>query len=460
MAKNKRVVRFRKRRRINIGIITFVIMFIYIVINVYLYFTKDHLSIYKVHSGSNAEDNVVTGIILREEKIVHSIYEGYMSYFQKDGARVAKNASVYSVDDSNEVYEVITSGEIPVVITNQHNDEIKYDINKLHNALSKDDFSYVYEFKEEAVSTIQDLINTTVMDSLQQKMEEHGIQNQYAIGYTDESGIISYTMDSMETITESMVTKDLFKKDGYEKRDLRTRDYISINTPVYKLVTSDQWSIIIPLNYEQYRKLSNKERVTFKILKDDLETTADLTLYEKQSNLYAKLSMDKHISNYIADRFIELELYFDSVDGLKIPKSSIVEKEFFVVPLEYFSMGANSDKRGLTVEEILEGKVEYRFVPTDIYYEDETSAFIDANQFETGTRIRSTKTNSDYLLLQTGKLKGVYNVNEGFAVFKRIEIISENDEYVIVKKNTENGLAEYDHIALDGKTAVEEKIIY
>lgn len=140
-------------------------MFIYIVINVYLYFTKDHLSIYKVHSGSNAEDNVVTGIILREEKIVHSIYEGYMSYFQKDGARVAKNASVYSVDDSNEVYEVITSGEIPVVISNQHNDEIKYDINKLHNALSKDDFSYVYEFKEEAVSTIQDLINTTVMDS-------------------------------------------------------------------------------------------------------------------------------------------------------------------------------------------------------------------------------------------------------------------------------------------------------
>ena len=112
-----------------------------------------------------------------------------MSYFQKDGARVAKNASVYSVDDSNEVYEVITSGEIPVVISNQHNDEIKYDINKLHNALSKDDFSYVYEFKEEAVSTIQDLINTTVMDSLQQKMEEHGIQNQYAIGYTDESGI-------------------------------------------------------------------------------------------------------------------------------------------------------------------------------------------------------------------------------------------------------------------------------
>ena len=60
----------------------------------------------------------------------------------------------------------------------------------------------------------------------------------------------------------------------------------------------------------------------------------------------------------------------------------------------------------------------------------------------------------------TNKLTGVYNVNLGYAVFKRVEIIYKNDSYCIVDKNTTYGLSLYDHIALDASTVVEQKIIY
>ena len=89
MSDNK-VVKFKKRKSINIGVIVFLILFLYIAINVYIYFTKDQLTIYEVHEGSTAVDNRITGLILRNETIVNSEKAGYISYYQKEGARVAK----------------------------------------------------------------------------------------------------------------------------------------------------------------------------------------------------------------------------------------------------------------------------------------------------------------------------------------------------------------------------------
>ena len=41
---------------------------------------------------------------------------------------------------------------------------------------------------------------------------------------------------------------------------------------------------------------------------------------------------------------------------------------------------------------------------------------------------------------------------KGYADFKQITILSQNDEYAIVKSNTEYGLSVYDHIVLKGDT--------
>ena len=58
-----------------------------------------------------------------------------------------------------------------------------------------------------------------------------------------------------------------------------------------------------------------------------------------------------------------------------------------------------------------------------------------------------------------GSLKGVYNINKGYAVFKQINILSENDEYAIVETKTRYGLSLYDHIALDGSKIKEDQAV-
>ena len=53
----------------------------------------------------------------------------------------------------------------------------------------------------------------------------------------------------------------------------------------------------------------------------------------------------------------------------------------------------------------------------------------------------------------------VYNINKGFADFKEITILYSNDEYSIVKSNTNYGLLEYDYIVLDAESINEDDFI-
>ncbi|MBE5967987.1 MAG: hypothetical protein E7255_13665 [Lachnospiraceae bacterium] len=461
MSRNQKVVKFRKRKSLNIGIAVFLVIFIYIIINIYIYLTKNHISIYEVHEGTTAQDNRITGLILRKEKVITSDGAGYISYFQKEGARVSKNSSVYAVDESRQIVDVILSGDVPITLSKKNNAEIKYEIMSFQKNYSKSDFSAVYNFKEEADNLVLDLLNTTMLDHGHTIQEDTGLDYSYQMYKSKASGVISYYVDNYETVTENTISSDLFQRDNYDRTSLRTTTMLPPNSPVYKIITSDQWSLLLPLKKEQYAGLQEKETIKFTIRKDDVDAKAKISLLQKGSEFYAKLTMDKYMTNYLNDRFLEVDLKINGVEGLKIPKTSIVEKNFYMVPLEYFTEGGDSGKSGLIVEQYSKnGEVSYQFVPVDIYYEDEIYGYVDTEMFEVGTGIVSDGNMDRFTLTQMNKLTGVYCVNTGYSVFKRIEVLYEDKEYCIIEKNTLSGLSAYDHIALDGSTAVDQAIIY
>jgi len=59
---HKKVVKYRKPFNINIGVIIFIIIFIYLVFNVFTYITTTHTSVYEVEQGTMAENNVYRGL--------------------------------------------------------------------------------------------------------------------------------------------------------------------------------------------------------------------------------------------------------------------------------------------------------------------------------------------------------------------------------------------------------------
>lgn len=463
LSKDNRVVKFKKRKTINIGIIIFLILFLYIAINIYIYFTKEHISIYEVGEGFNIVDNRMPGLILRDEELVSTTKAGYIYYFQNEGERVAKNSSIYSVDESTEIINIITSTDEAVTLSKDSTMQFQYKIKKFHENYSDSNFTYVYNFKDEVESTMLDILNQNMLEKGLRIQEETGFAYTYEVFKSNNSGIISYYMDNFESLVKENITKDKFNTDNYVRTSLRSSEIIAVGTPVYKLVTSELWSIILPLTGEQYEKLLGKEKIDFTILNDNFTYTAPITLLQSPQDLsyYAELTMDKHLSNYLEYRFLDIELHLEAVEGLKIPLSAVTTKDFYMVPLNYFTSGGNTDEKGLVKEEYDKdtGEANLIFVSADIYYQNDTYGYVDTNQFAPGTWIRSTE-GDRYQLSITDKLTGVFNVNMGYAVFNRIEIIYQNESYCIVKKDTSYGLSLYDHIALDYTTVVEQKIIY
>lgn len=451
-----KVVKFKKRKSINIGIIVFFVLVIYVVINVYIYLTKEQLTIYEVKEGSAAVNARITGLILRQEKLVNSNSEGYLIYYQKNGARIAKNEPVYSIT-ANEIYNTSKSDDA-IVLTDKNENVINHEVKDFQNTFSTDNYSVVYRFKENTQNSVQDILNSSLISDVKDAGLSEGTVK------SGESGIITYSRDDFENVNLNNISTDMFNIEKYKKTNLRTTDKITRNTPVYKMITSDNWELILPLTTltkEQYKMLAdkNKKSITFTVVEDDSQITASLKLMSNGSDRYAILSMNKKMAHYMDERYLTVEINFNSEPGLKIPNTAIVKKALYQVPKEYFTKGGESKGDGLIVEKDGD-EVTYPFVATDIYYEDSKYWYIDKKLFKPGTRVKLPKKSDFYVLSKTKTFNGVYNVNQGYAVFKRVNVLSKNDEYSIVSDNMENGLSAYDHIVLDGKIAVEQKIIY
>ena len=148
----------------------------------------------------------------------------------------------------------------------------------------------------------------------------------------------------------------------------------------------------------------------------------------------------------------------------RIPNSAITTKAFELVPDAYFTQGNGSgSQKGLLVEHLQNDGTysDAEFIPVTVYYEDEENkmAYISHENIKKGDLIVLTGSKERYEISKTARLRGVYNINRGYAVFKQIEEIFSNSNYTIVKSGTEYGIMLYDHIALDGDSVVEDQMI-
>ena len=181
----------------------------------------------------------------------------------------------------------------------------------------------------------------------------------------------------------------------------------------------------------------------------------------EKGDIFVKLTFTNSMITFCNERFVDIELILEDETGLKIPNSSIVEKEFFIVPKGYVTKGGNSNASGVLREAYTEeGEATTEFVEASIYNETEEEYYLDGASLRIGEYIVMPETSEKYALSKRGSLIGVYNINKGYADFKQINVLYHNDEYSIVKSNTQYGLSVYDYIVLDATTVVDDEFIY
>lgn len=452
--KSININQYKRKQEMNIGILIFAIVFIYLVVTIFMYATSKRISVYEVREGSIVKDNTYTGLVLREEMVVNAESDGYVSYFQNPGSKIKRGSNVYALSSNKLNTEAFIESE-GASLTEEEQKNLILKTQNFNENYDAQKFSTVYSLKNEFSSALQSAANQTKTAQLDAAIATSS--GYIAVYPSNRDGVIDLTIDGYESLTEDTLKKSDFNRNSYESVSLEDQMKIKAGEPVYKLLTGEKWKIYVELNEETADTLKDTTFVKTRIDKDNETIWADFSIKEIDGSIYGCLEYDTCMIRYCEDRFLTVELILEDESGLKIPKSAVVKKEFYIVPSDYLTTSGNSYSQGVLVQD--ENSAIYQSV--DIYYTTKDGyVYLNPKDFDTNTTLIKPESSETYTLSEKRSLKGVYNINKGYAVFKEVEILCENDEYYIVKEGTSYGLYNYDHIVQDGTTVEEDEVVF
>lgn len=427
-----------------------------------MYFTKTHISPYEVEYGTMAANNIYKGIVLRDETVYTSEYKGTVNYYVKEYSKVGFNDLIYSVDESGSVASKLNEVKQDVAtISKELSTDIADMLNDFQLSYDSREFYTVYALKDEMNSLLNEALSLDALNQISEYANTAEGNNTFHRVRAPEDGIIAYYVDGYEGITTDSFESEMLNESVYQRENLKVNPEVTVGQEVFKIINSEKWNVILPISSELAMDLKDDTLIRIRFVKDSKEVYAEYEIIEKNGAHYMILTMKNAMIRYASERYLEIELLLAEETGLKIPNSSIVEKEFYTIPVDYFLKGDDSSADGLLIEKTdKDGNPTTEFIDPTIYYRTEQFCYIDSEYVQAGDRIIKPNSVDKYVIgNDTAILQGVYNINKGYAVFKQIEIMLHNEEYSIVKTGTSYGIALYDHIALDGSKIQEDELL-
>ena len=462
---SKKIKKYRKPLNINIGMMIFSVIFIYVVICVVMYFRTSHITGYEVKEGSLSTNNIYKGIVIRDEFVFNAESSGYVNHCAYEGERVAKNDLVYIIDETGRVNELLRSSNLEENnLSDKQLKEFKNEIINFTHNFKPNNFSATYDFKNYIDNLVLKLSNENLLKSINDIGSSDNLSGVVNLCKATTTGIVTYWIDGYETLTSDMVTQEMFDEKTYEKNQLMGAELVTNGDPAYKISSNERWKIVIPIEEARGVALEEEGYVNVLFLKNQYTSWGATKLFRNSDgNTYLELSFTNSMITFVSDRFLDIELIINDEKGLKIPNSSIVEREFFLVPEEYVTQGGKTGSSGVIRQCYLEdGTISSEFVETNIYsFNEETKEYyIDTSILGIGDILLQPETQSTYTTSRRATLIGVYNRNKGYADFKEIIILYQNEEYAIVQPNTKYGLNVYDIIVLNADSVKVNQFMF
>ena len=460
--KNTEVVSLQKYKRkghLNIGTILFGIIFVYLVFTVLIYFTKDRVSVYEVREGSILKDRNLTGMVLRKETVVNAEKSGYVNYFVDDAQKVALGTNIYTITSSKLETQTDQDSNEEVSLNADEWNSILLKAQGFNESYSPEEFKTASNLKSEVTAILQ---NNTTQSRVAQLNSILQSGNVDAFQSPDD-GIVELSVDGYENLTTDNITDEMFDKANYSVTELSGNQKIDVGQPVYRLVTDEEWTVTVRLTSDlaqTFQKKMNGEdslSVEVRFLKDNKDLWGTMRLTEKKNDIYANITFKDSMIRYADKRYLNVELILEDQSGLKIPKSSVIKKSCYAIPQDYITTGGNSSDSGVMIQD----KDSAVFQQIEIYYvSDDGTNYVNPESLKAGTTLIKPESSETMTVEKTAEVSGVYNINQGYAVFNAVEILCESDEYYIIKEGNSYGLSNYDHIVQDGEDVKEDEVVF
>ena len=455
MKKNRREIPFKNNRfRLNFGIVVLIVFVIYMIIFLTHSLTQSKTKFYEVSPGSNAENNskIYSGLAIRKEKVAQAKSTGYIEFFVREGLRVSRSTTLYSIDSSGKLSDYIAKNANNSKLSSENVSSLNDLINDYSSDYDDMSFNDVYEFKSSLKGSVIDLINTKTLKKIANKTG-----TTYSINKSKYSGIVSYQLDGFEKIKPKDLQESDFTKASRKITTRKTGDEMAKGEDIYKVITNDEWSIAIELEDEDVQKYKDTKGVRIKFINDNLDTTANFKIINgKDNKKYGIISLSKYAIRFANDRFVNIQIINDVEDGLKIPKTSLVKKNVYIIPKEYGTVGGNSDDIAFNIKKS-NGKNKIVYPP--IAYSDSKYYYVSTSSFDPGDVLVMPNSTETYTVGKTKSFNGVYNINNGYTKFVRVKILNSTDEYYIIKAGDVFSVSIYDRIVLNSDEVKENQIV-
>lgn len=424
------------------------------------YSGKTGIKFYEVEEGSLVKEHNYSGFILRNEKVIESDKSGYILFYSPDSKKISMNSRLYSIDAAGNLNSYLEAhAEELTTYSKQKLKNVRNTIMADSRHFSPLEFRESYLLKDTLDAAVLEFTDMDAVAAIADELKKSGIS--FSEYRTDATGIVTYSIDGYENTALTDINKRIFEK-TYEKRRIRSGDLVAEGEPVCKIITDEAWQIVFPINAEDIEEYSDKDKLKIRFKDKGITVNAGYSMFKDSDGAgYGILSLNSYLIQFVSDRFIDFEIITNDVSGLKIPDKSVTQKNFHIIPSEY-RMTDERGNSGFRRQILTENGNAEEFVICEIYLDDGEFCYVDMNE-------NSALKSGDYVTAEgsgnyrTGAVKplpGVYNINKGYAVFKRIELLEEANGYCIVRKNTSYGISVYDHIVLDAATVEEGQVLY
>ncbi|NMA83127.1 MAG: hypothetical protein GX962_04595 [Epulopiscium sp.] len=468
-----------KTNRIYIGFFVFFSLLFYLLGSVWTLAKKPSVPLEIAVLGFIEEKYTAKGIIIRDEHVISSPKEGFTEYFYAEGEKVGRNDLLGTIQDKeffSIVQRQLDQVDRNIQKTQEQRKEIQWfqkDINQLNNKIydtlnsqyqllyEKEDFNLIYNAKEEVQKLISKRNQLLLLepkgrmkDLVTEKMQyENQLKQNSTILAAPISGILSYQLDEFETITKDTIRLEHFQME-IQQVQLNQGDEVKADKPIMKIVQDTGWYIAGIFPNEIVAKWTVGQRIKLQFpQKNYLEIPFSISMIKptEDQNLVIFESQE-YMHLFLNDRILDFQVLIESHEGIKVANSAIIEKSFLKIPkASLIESGKETGVIRLAGEESV-------FVGIAISYEDDQNIYVptgqDLRQYDT-VMIQKGERQEKYILEEIETSTGLFIANEGFAKFKKIEILGYNQNYTIIRSTTPFGVQVYDRIVLDA-TQVED----
>ena len=342
-----------KRRKIKHSKVFLIGIFAYIIINGITVFIGKNIDTLVV-SNEKIEEYITTkGLLIRDEYIINSTMTGNIEAYFKEGDKVKnldKVAYVYNnnIDEAN--FKELESLEKEVIqIEEGQSSIIKADVDKVNKKIEKNKDNIqtkliqgklgiskeVVELEEHIKDKNKLLKSDLNSKPIINKKEEinklnNKIEKNSDILQTNKSGIISYKFDGNESkynidnISELNIDDIEYTENEYI--DILNEGVIKHGQPIARIINNIKQYLAIVVEENEIMNFKENNSVIIRDKNNQINAKVH-NIYTKNDKNVVVLEISEQNIEINDTRVAEFDIIYKSIEGIKIPKSSIVKKD-------------------------------------------------------------------------------------------------------------------------------------